>query len=151
ICSFNGRWVATAIDKRARIEGTAPLGGRRQLQKTRPGALDLAGALVIREPEKLVLPERPSDRVTKLVAPEFRLGLIEEVACIEFVVAQELEGVAVNAIGAGLGYRVHHRAAEFSVFGVKAIGDEAKFLDGVQIGNQSGAQIASLPHVPAVH
>ena len=57
----------------------------------------------------------------------------------------------MKAVGAGLSNRVHYRAAEFSIFGVKAIGDQPEFFHGIKIGHQPGPQIASLAHVAAVH
>jgi hypothetical protein len=41
--------------------------------------------------------------------------------------------------------------AEFSVLGVEAVGDQAKFLDGVQVRNQASTEVAALAYVPAVH
>ena len=77
---------------------------------------------------------------------------IREVAVgIQRAIAQEPKSVAVKTVGARLGDGVHDRAAEFSVFGVEAVGDQSKFLDRVQVGNQAGAQVASFTHVPAVH
>ena len=57
----------------------------------------------------------------------------------------------MKAVGAGLSNRVHHRAAEFSILRIKAIGDQPEFLHGIQIGDQPGAQVASFAHVAAVH
>ena len=57
----------------------------------------------------------------------------------------------MKAVGAGFGYGVYDGAAEFPIFGVKAVGYEAKFLDRVQIRHQASAQVASLTDVAAIH
>ena len=85
------------------------------------------------------------------MTPQLRLGRVEETSRIECVVAPEIKRISVDAVGAGLGNRVHHRAAEFSILGIKAVGDQPEFLHGIKIGDQPGAQVAPLAHVAAVH
>ena len=123
--------------------------GELQLPRTR--ADNFASALIVCEPEDVVLPERAAHRIAELVAAQFCLEGIEIIAGVEFVVADELEPIPVNAVGAGLGDRVHHRTAEFSVFGIKAVGDQPEFFDGVEVGDQPGAQVASLADIAAIH
>src|SRR5580704_10568566 len=67
------------------------------------------------------------------------------------VVAQELEGITVKSIGARLGNGIDDRAAEFPIFRVEAVGDQAEFLNGVQVGNQTCPQVTSLTDVSAVY
>ena len=57
----------------------------------------------------------------------------------------------MKTVGAGLGYRIHDRATEFSVFGIKAIGDEPEFFDGIQVRNQSSAQVAAFADVRPIY
>ena len=85
------------------------------------------------------------------VAPQFGLALRKVILGIQLVVAQELEDVPVKAVGAGLGDGIDHRTAEFSVFGIEAVGNQAELLDGIQVGNQSCAEVTSLADVSAVH
>ena len=57
----------------------------------------------------------------------------------------------MKAVGAGFGDGVDDGTAEFAIFGIKAVGDEAKFLDRVQIRDQTCPQVASLTDVAAIH
>src|SRR5258708_32749456 len=69
----------------------------------------------------------------------------------KLILAQEFNDVTVKVVGAGLGDGIHYRAPEFSVFGVNTVGDQPKFLDGIQVGNQSGTHVAAFADVAAVH
>src|SRR5580704_12691842 len=71
----------------------------------RRGVLPLAGALVVAENECLVLLDWATDGTAKLVQFEGWLlgpGDIEEVVGVEYVIAQELEGVPVPLVCSGL-------------------------------------------------
>ena len=57
----------------------------------------------------------------------------------------------MKPVGARLRDGVHHGAAELSVFGVEAVGDKAEFLNGIQIRNEPGAQVAALADVTSIH
>src|SRR5581483_9259446 len=116
-------------------------------------ALHLSGSLIIREPEQLVLPERTSSCESELMPSQLSLRLVGEevILRIHCVIAQKFEDVTVEAIGSRLGDCVHHRATELPVFCVKAIGDQAKFFDGIEIWNQTGSEVSSLADVAAVH
>ncbi len=127
------------------------LGGGRHVNDACFGALHLSCSLIIREPEQFVPPERPSDGIAELIASQFGLGGREEIGGIQLVVAQELEYISMDSVGARLGDGVQHRSAEFSVFGVEAVGDKTKFLDGVKIRHQPGAQVAALAYIASVH
>src|SRR5579862_1796090 len=111
---------------------------------------DSSGSLIVREPEKLVLPEWASGGESELVLSQLRLAGCEEVPRIHRVVTQELKDIAVEAVGTRLGDGVHHGAAEFSVFRVKAVGDKPEFLDGIEVRNQSRAQVAPFADVAAI-
>src|SRR5205807_3279821 len=97
--SLHCYWIAVGIQKGIRPEGAGPLGGRGQLHQTRTGPLNLTRALIVREPEKLVFPEWTPDRVAELVTPQFRFSRVEETTRVEFVMAQVVEHVTVNAVG----------------------------------------------------
>ncbi len=71
----------------------------------------------------MVLPYRPTRRVTELIATQFGLAGREVVLSIQLIVAEKLEHVAVNAVGARFGNRVNDGAAEFPVLGIKAVSD----------------------------
>ena len=116
-------------------------------------ALHLSGSLIVGEPEQLVFPERASGCKPELMPPQLGLGLAGEevVLGIHRIVAQELESIAMKAVGARLRDRVHHRAAEFSVFRVEAVGDEPEFLDGIKIRNQTGPEVSSFADIAAIH
>ncbi len=60
-----------------------------------------AEALVIAEDEQLVLDDGSAERTTELIAVELRLGGVEERTGVERAVAEELEGRAVDLVGAG--------------------------------------------------
>ena len=76
---------------------------------------------------------------------------MKKFAGIHCVVAQKLEHVAVEAVGARLGDGIHHGAAELSVFRVKAVGDKTELLDGVEVRNQTCTEVSSLADVAPVH
>ncbi len=81
----------------------------------------------------------------------FRLVGEEVVLGVQRVVAQEFERIAVETVRARLGDRVHYRAAEFSIFRVKAVGDKAELFHRIEIRNQPGSQISSFADVAAIH
>src|SRR5439155_9238886 len=101
----------------------------RHLHGSRARTAHDACSLIIGKPEDFVLPERTSDGVTELVLAQFSDAAIEVPGGVEFVVAQEFKHSSMNAVGSGLGYRIHHTSAEFSIFGIEAVGNETKFLN----------------------
>jgi len=107
-------------------------------------AFRLPGALIVSEPEEAVFQDRPTPYSAKLFAVQFgprEPCRIREVAVgIQRAIAQEPKSVAVKTVGARLGDGVHDRAAEFSIFGVEAVGDEAELFDRIEIGDQAGAE-----------
>ena len=111
----------------------------------------LPGALVVREPKYLVFPNWPTRGVAKLIAAQFGLARREVIRCVELVVTEKLEYVAVKAVGARLGDGVHDGAAEFTVFGIEAVGYQPEFLNRIEIWNHARAQVAALAHVAAVY
>src|SRR5206468_7661172 len=116
---------------------------------------------VVSKPEKPVLPKWPADGIPKLIASQFRArrfsigsgrGLVvKELVGVELVIAQELEDIAVNAVGSRLGDGIHHSATEFAVFGVEAVGDQPEFRDRIQIRDKARAQVSALTDVTAIN
>src|SRR5580700_9876485 len=67
------------------------------------------------------------------------------------VVAEELEGITVKSVGARLSNGIDDRAAEFPIFRVEAVGDQAEFLNGVQVGYQTCPEVTPLADVSTVY
>src|SRR5581483_7315403 len=104
----------------------------------------------IGEPEQLVLEERTSYRVSKLISAQFSFGRVEEITGIEIVIAEKLKCVAMESVAAGFRDRVHYAAAVFAVFRVEAVGNEPEFLNGIKVGNKAGALVSTLAYITAV-
>ena len=51
----------------------------------------------------MVLADRPPDRAAELVLSRWRLYLRKESASVQFFIAEELEGPAVELVGSALG------------------------------------------------
>ena len=136
----------------SRIESAAAFGSRRNRNETGFRPLHLPRALIVREPEQLVLDDRAAGRVTELIAAEFRLGRREVVFCVELIVAQEFERIAVETVGAGLRDGVDDRAAELAVFGVEAVGDQAEFSSiESRLGTKPAPRLRPFTNVAAVY
>jgi hypothetical protein len=82
---------------------------------------------------------------------QLRFSGCDEVRGIHLVVAEELEYVTMEAVGARLGDGIHHRAAELSVLRVEAVRNQTKFLNRIEIRNQTGTQISPFADVAPVH
>ncbi len=76
---------------------------------------------------------------------------VEKVAGIKVGVAQKFKSAAVKAVSAGFGSDVDLTAAVVAIFRVKIIGDDAKFRDGIQIGQNAGTIVPAFLHVRAVY
>src|SRR5215472_6672060 len=90
--------------------------------------------------------DRSANRAPELVlviSPDLT-GQIEVVPGIEIGVAQEFEQVSVEAVGTGFGDDVDLPAAEVSVLGIVVVCQDAKFRDGVKVGNRSRPTVAAL-------
>ena len=119
------------------------------------GRLALRRALVGEEKETFVTAvvdfwneNRPAQGGTKLVAFQAivaadvrarRDGRIEEIACVDGFVANELEGAAMDTVGAGLGDGVDQTARLAAEFGGKVVGLDAEFLQGIGVGHRVGS------------
>ena len=56
----------------------------------------------------------------------------------------------METVGSGLGDGVHDATAELAIFRVEAVGDEAEFLDGIDVGNKAGAVVAAFAYIAAI-
>ena len=74
----------------------------------------------------------------------------EVIAGVKIGVAQELEGVAVELIAAGLGENQDLAAAVVAIFGVKATGEDTEFFDRIEIGNDRSTHVDIFFDVAAV-
>src|SRR5262249_56974724 len=120
-------------------------------------ALALAHRLEACEEEGLVAPvvkfrqqDRTPKRAAELIAFEDFALAGEEVARVEFVVAQEFKQSAVKVVRAGLRRAVQQpaRMAEFSGVGALL---HFEFLQGVYRGLNKRAALMMISHVHAVH
>src|SRR5262249_39348832 len=84
----------------------------------------------------------------ELVLPELGLGpageVGDEVVGVELVVAQELEGRAVEFVGPRLDGNVHGVAGGVAVFGREVVGLHLEFLHGVDGGDVGDAVAADV-------
>jgi hypothetical protein len=99
-------------------------------------ALELAQPLVAAEEEGLVLDDRAAEGEAELVAPELRLPVVEEVARVQVVVAQELEDRPVEGVGAGLGDGEEDAPGGAAVLGAVAVGEHPELFDGLDADEQ---------------
>src|SRR6202008_3268172 len=101
------------------------------------GSLANASPLIVAEDKKLVLADRASRRTTELVPPQLPFSLLrtEEILIqahrIEFVVAQELPGRAVELVGSGLDCGINDRSAGSPEFRAEVAGLHLEFLNCV--------------------
>ena len=75
----------------------------------------------------------------------------EELGRVQCGGANKLEHVAMETICARFGDGVHHRPAEFSIFGVETVGNKPELFDRIEIGNQACTEVAALAHVASVN
>ena len=121
---------------RLRVEKVAiAFGERRDRNLTRVHSLGRSRPLIISEEEDLVPSDRSAESPPKLVLLKCPTRGRKVVARIEVCIAQELENIAVKCIGTGLSYNVDLAAAELAVFGIEVIGENPKFINGIEVGN----------------
>ena len=96
-----------------------------------------ARALIIREEEQLVLPDGTADGAAVLIPALARRGQAVEVVGplvgVEEIVAQILEQVAVELVGARFQADVDHAAEKLAELRIRIVGDHAEFLDRVHV------------------
>src|SRR5262249_22216702 len=93
-----------------------------------------ASALIAEEEEELIADGRPSQAGAILIALEGIAGGREVVAGVEDCIADEAEGVAMEAVAAGAGDDVDDAAGVLSVFRAVVAGLDAELLHGVGHG-----------------
>ena len=93
-----------------------------------------------------------ADGAAKLILMQgaLRSG-IEVVPGIEGVVAQEIVRIAMKLVGSTLGHDVDHCTSGPAVFGVRCIGQQAKFLDGVERRNDGGSVVEVVLDISPIH
>ena len=74
----------------------------------------------------------------------------EEIAGVEVVIAQEVEGTAVEGIGPRLGDGIDQAAAVIAEFRVEVIGDDAKLGQRIEVGQDRRSTIVTFLDVAAV-
>src|SRR5205085_4984729 len=90
--------------------------------------------LIGAEEEGLIPADGTADGAAELIALEGRDGVGEKVARIQILIAQELEGGAVQAIRAGTRHGIHGGARIAPELGTVVTGLEAEFLERIRIG-----------------
>ena len=107
-------------------------------------------SLVIREEEKLFLPDGATDGAPILILVKDGAFRREVVSRIETGVAEELEDIAVKAVGTGLGHDVDDAAGETAILGIDVARQDAELGNGVEVGNDAGLLTDRLLHAYAV-
>ena len=97
------------------------------------------GLLVAEEEEGVVAPDGAADYAAELIALErvdgfYAVDVAEVVGCVEDAVADELEEIAVEGVGAGFGDGVDDSAGVSAVAGGVVGGLDAELLEGVGEG-----------------
>ena len=93
--------------------------------------LPVAHSFVGEEKECTVLPDGAAKGGAELVASERRLGLIEEVAGVKRIIAEELEHLAMKLIAARARGDVDDRARVAPVFGAEGRVINLEFPNGI--------------------
>ena len=111
------RQLAAAVARRRRDRGEVAVQHRlrRHEADRRRRITVFDAALIAAEQEQLVLDDRRAERAAELIAVQAVALRREEVARVETVVAEELEGVAVHFVRSRLGHQVHRRCGVMPV------------------------------------
>ena len=135
---------------RPAVSGSRAAGGGQGRGPTGLG-MRLPLAVVGEEEERLVLLDGTAQRAAELVDAEGRAGrigrrdLVGVGVRVERLVAEELEGRAVEVVGARLGHHVDHRSARAPVFGGVGVAVDLELLHRVLaelVGSAAGAGAA---------
>ena len=94
-----------------------------------------------------VVTDRAAEGPAKLVLAEGSAGGRKVVARVQIGIAQKIECVAMKSIASGLGDDIDLAAAEFSILRVEVAGDDAEFINRIQVGNDGRAGVDVLFHV----
>src|SRR5215469_6372248 len=100
--------------------------------------MNAAEPFVSGEEKRAILLDRSADSPAKLVEDERLFDRIKIIPGIQYFVAIEFVKVTVNLIGTRLGHDIHNRARIAAILSVKAVGEDAKFLDAVGAGLDGG-------------
>src|SRR5579859_4859777 len=92
-------------------------------------------ALVSAEEEQLVVNDRPSPVDAKLILGKGRtlyaISVVEEIVCVQHLVANELVKRTVVLVRARFGREVDNSAGKPAIFRTQVVGLDFEFLDGV--------------------
>ena len=94
-------------------------------------SLNHAAAFIRSEEECSVFLNGTAKSSAKLVLLIVRGGRIEKASGIQRLIAEKLIGAAVPIVGAGFGDNIDDGAGVAAVFGVKGVGENAKFSDAI--------------------
>ena len=84
----------------------------------------------------MVFQDRAAHAAAELVAFDLILSGGEKVARVHIAIAQKLEYIAMNLIGAGLAHDIDHAAHRVAILGAHVRPLDAELLDGVRIGER---------------
>ena len=126
------------------VKSPASIAGGRHEREQIGGRLAQPGPLIAAEEEQAVGFQRAAERAAKLVATEAvvralagrRVDGVEAVGRVEPVIADELEEVAVERVGARLGHRVDRGAGVHAVAGRRGARFELELLQRVGEGQR---------------
>src|SRR5215470_7240365 len=108
------------------------------------------GPLIVAKEKQFVFYDREPNRAPELIAFKNSLALVKEVACIQFLVSQELVSGTVNSVCPRFGHDVDNGARETTIFRVEGICKQPKFLNRVEGGHDGSTVINALLNVTAI-
>ena len=106
--------------------------GARQNNRAGRNSLNQPVSFVRTKYKCLVFLDRRAERGPELILFVVQKKRIEISPGVQRIVADELVEIAVYGVRPGFGDDVHHRTRVPPVFGVKRIGQNAKFFDGIR-------------------
>src|SRR5437763_398588 len=145
--------TAHRTGKGIRLVGKIARAIREGRHGNQPGidALALPRALIIAKNEKPVFPDRPSHSSAELILTVKAAFRGEKVTGVQIRIAQELKGASMQLIGSGARHHVDYAAAIVAEFGVKIVGEDPEFGDGIEIRNNRSATVHQLFYVTPIN
>src|ERR1700720_5017911 len=98
-------------------------------------------SLIVAEKEKLIFLDRPAERAAELILLVGFTHGREEIARIECRIPQKFEDVTVNRVRPALRHYSDDTAGIIAIFRVEVVRQNAKFRDGIEIRNDTGAAV----------
>ena len=137
-------------ERGGRAEVTGTVRHRRHRDKACLDTLDVALPLVVGEEEDLVLAEWTAKGPAILILMKGRALRGEVIPCIEIGIAEELEDVAMKGVCPGLCNDIDDATGKAAILGVHVARENAKFSDGIEVGNDARLLADRLLHAGAV-